>query len=386
MLSCLFLLLAASLLFITQNSQIESVAPAALSDPVANEPVVPNEPNVPAEPEAQTKSASSSNPVVAPAPVAKKPEPIKLERIFYMSQLRRKEGIESLKKNANKIDVIAPQFYAVTDKLELAGGLDDELKQIISQKNLKVMPLVANQDFEQSTIHNLLVSEKAQDFIVKGLVHLAEKNNYIGWQFDFENISYLDRDLYSAFVEKTAEALHEKGLILSVAAVSRSVDYEDTNAFKNWSGVFDYERLAKAVDFISIMTYDDPNSVGPVASLPFVNSVLNYLKDKIPPQKLSLGIPLYYWGWQAEPLKRITASGTYRRLSGIMEDFTCSYGFDESLGNSWVAYFWEDNQYVLWVQDKKTFENRLDIVKQNNLLGFSAWVLGIEDPAIWSAL
>ncbi len=310
----------------------------------------------------------------------------KIEKIFYMSQLREKEGIASLKKNADKIDILAPQFYAVNAKLGLTGGLTPELKKVIAQKKLKVMPLVANAGFKQGIMHNLLTSPKDQDAVIKGLVYLAKKNNYIGWQFDFENISYLDRDLYSAFVERASKAMHKEKLILTVAAVSRSVDYENTSAFKNWGGVFDYERLAKAVDFISIMTYDDPNSVGPVASAPFINGVLEYVKNKIPPEKLSLGIPLYYWGWRVEDNKKITASGTYQRLLGIMSNFRHTLGFDETLGASWLSYSWQNKQYKIWYQGNRSFEDKLDIIKQNNFRGFSAWVLGIEDPAIWDII
>lgn len=309
-----------------------------------------------------------------------------MERIFYMSQGKEKEGIASINKNADKIDILAPQFYAVSAKLKLAGSLDANLKKVIAQKKIKVMPLVVNAGFSQSVIHNFLLSETAQDGVIKALVDIGKKENYIGWQFDFENISYLDRDLYSTFIEKAAKSIHNNGLILSVAAVTRSVDYEDTDAFKNWGGVFDYARLAKATDFISLMTYDDPNSVGPVASLPFINKVLAYVKDKIPPEKLSFGIPLYNWGWRVNPFKKITASGTYNGLLYIESNFRHSLGFDSALGASWLTYLWENKQYKVWYQDKQTFAKRLDIVKQNNFRGFSAWVLGIEDPEIWSVL
>jgi len=308
------------------------------------------------------------------------------EKIFYMSNLREKEGIESLKKNANKIDILAPQFYGVSTSLKLVGGIDSKLQKIIDEKKIKVMPLVANAGFKQSVMHNLLTSQTAQNDIIKSLVSEAKKRKYIGWQFDFENISYLDKDLYSAFVENTAESLRKNGLILSVAAVSRSVDYEDTDAFKNWGGAFDYARLAKAVDFISLMTYDDPDSAGPVASLSFINKVLNYVKDKIPAEKLSMGIPLYYWGWSISPFKKITASGTYKRFLYIGSNFRHDLGFDEVLGASWLSYFWQNKQYKIWYQGKQSFENKLDIIKQNSFRGFSAWVLGVEDPAIWSVL
>jgi len=308
------------------------------------------------------------------------------EKIFYMSQSKEKEGIASLQKNANKIDILAPQFYGVSDKLQLVGGLDSQLKKAIQQKKVKVMPLVTNAGFKQDVIHNLLISTTAQDAVINSLVVIARKDKYIGWQFDFENISYLDKDLYSAFVERAAASLHKNNFILSVAAVTRSVDYEDTDAFKNWGGAFDYVRLAKAADFISLMTYDDPSSVGPVASLPFINKVLDYVKDKIPPEKLSLGIPLYYWGWSTNPSKKVVASGTYNKLLNIMDNFRYNYGFNEALGASWLTYFWQNQQYQVWYQDKQSFQNKLDIIKQNNFRGFSAWVLGIEVPEIWSAL
>jgi spore germination protein YaaH len=308
------------------------------------------------------------------------------EKIFYMSQLKEKEGIASLKKNSDKIDILAPQFYGVSAKMQLTGRLDANLTSVINQNNIKVMPLVTNSGFKQDIIHNLLLSSTAQNAIIKGLVYIAQKDNYIGWQFDFENINYLDRDLYSAFVEKSAQSLHKNGLALSVAAVSRSVDFEDTDAFENWSGVFDYARIAKAVDFVSLMAYDDPDSTGPVASLPFTQKVLDYAKDKIPPEKLSFGIPLYNWGWSTDPFKKITASGTYDGLLYIRSNFRHDLGFNDALGAAWLTYFWQNKQYQVWYQDKQTFENKLDIIKQNNFRGFSAWVLGVEDPGIWSVL
>jgi len=310
----------------------------------------------------------------------------RVEKIFYMSQLREKEGIASLQKNADKVDILGPQFFTVTAGMKIAGKLDDNLKKVIAQKKLKVMPLITNEGFKQNVMHKLLVSQKAQDDVITGLVYIAKKNKYIGWQFDFENISYLDKDLYSSFIEKAAAKLHNNKLALSVAAVTRTTDYEDTDAFKNWGGVFDYARIAKAVDFISLMTYDDPNSVGPVASLPFIDDVLAYVKDKIPPEKLSFGIPLYYWGWEKETSKKITASGTWQRLLGIMSNFKHTLGFSESLGAAWLSYSYNNKQYDLWFQNKKSFESRLDIIKENNFRGFSAWVLGIEDPGIWGAL
>jgi spore germination protein YaaH len=216
-------------------------------------------------------------------------------------------------------------------------------------------------------------------------VDLASANKYIGWQFDFENISYQDKDLYTAFVQKAYGLFQKKNLILSIVVVPRTSDYEDTNAFKNWSGVYDYKKLAESSDFISLMVYDDPNSVGPVASVDFVNKSLNYVKDKIPNEKLSLGVPLYYWKWAVNDDKKV-GSGLYKNVEVIKENYRYTSGFDQDLGVSWLSYFFKNKEYKIWFEDKQSFEAKLNITKDYNLRGFSAWLLGGEDPAIWNIL
>ncbi len=307
------------------------------------------------------------------------------EKLFYVSQKNAVKAVASLEQNWQKVDIVAPQSYSVNSKMQLSGGLGPKLKKVVAEHNLKVMPLVVNANFSRTTIHKLLTLPNAQDNIIKGLVSLAKKNGYIGWQYDLENIDYQDRDLLTAFVQKTYTKFQENNLILSVAAVARFVDYEDTVAFKSWSGVYDYAALAKYSDFISLMAYDDPNSQGPVASVDFVNKSLAYIKDKVPPEKLSLGVPLYYWKWNTSTDKKVSA-GLFSNVLAIMSKYAYSLIFDPSLGVSALSYSFRNKNYKIWFEDKQSFQAKLDLAKSYNLRGFSAWQLGGEDADIWSAL
>ena len=116
-----------------------------------------------------------------------------MEKIFYLSEKNEEISIPIIQKNAKKIDILAPQAYAVKSDLNLYGSLSKELKEVIADNNLKVMPLVVNSKFLQPIIHNLLLSGEAQDKIIASMVELAKENNYIGWQFDFEHINYKDK-------------------------------------------------------------------------------------------------------------------------------------------------------------------------------------------------
>ena len=310
---------------------------------------------------------------------------IPLEKIFYLAPYNIVKGVESLQQNWQNIDIVAPQYYTITSKLYLQGKLPTELKQVIAEHNLKVMPLIANANFSQKTIHDLLVLPNVQNTFANTLVAIAKKDDYIGWQFDFENISYKDKDLFTAFVQRVYPVLKKNNLIFSVAAVPRTSDFEDTNAFKNWGGAYDYEAIANSTDFVSLMTYDDDKSVGPPASVAYVNNVLAYVKDKIPPAKLSLGIPLYYWKWSVEKDKRV-GTGYYSNVTAIINKYKCDIGFDAALGVPWLTYFFNNSQYKVWYENVDSFQQKVKIVKDNNFRGFSAWLLGGEDPAIWSQL
>jgi spore germination protein len=235
-------------------------------------------------------------------------------------------------------------------------------------------------------MHDLLTAPTStQDIIINTLASEALKNNYIGWQFDFEHIYYTDRDAYTAFVERAGNIFKQHNLQLSIAAVSRSSDIE-TDHYKNWSGAFDYARIAASVDFISIMTYDDPNSQGPVASMPFVTSVQEYLKDKVPAEKLSLGVPFYYWGWQALPFIKIRTNGTYERLNKLRQTYNVTEGFNTDFKVPFLIYSKDGQQYVVWHEDAVSLTHKLDLAKNNGLRGISAWVLGMENPSVWNAL
>ncbi|MGH7464426.1 MAG: glycosyl hydrolase family 18 protein, partial [Longimicrobiales bacterium] len=40
----------------------------------------------------------------------------------------------------------------------------------------------------------------------------------------------------------------------------------------------------------------------------------------------------------------------------------------------------------IFLEDARSFRAKLDLMRRHGLRGFSAWVLGPEDPAIWEAL
>jgi spore germination protein YaaH len=310
------------------------------------------------------------------------------ERIFYYSTL--KSNVADFTAHTKGIDIIAPQTYEVTAALTALGTVPEDLAQVAQANGVKIMPLIANHNFSQIVIHNFLTSSTAENTMIAFLVSEAQAKGYIGWQFDFEHMASNDRDSFSAFVEKASVALHARGLILSIAVVARAPGKSSADPsssfYKNWSGAYDYARLGSAADFLSLMAYDDPNSTGPSAPLPFVKSTLENILASVPPSKISLGIPLFYWGWSISPLKNINAGGTYAMLDDRRAKYPYFEGLNASYGVPWFIYSIAKKSYVIWFENAQSFSLKAALVNIYHLRGFSAWVLGSEDPAIWNIL
>lgn len=303
-----------------------------------------------------------------------------------------KSAMESLRTHINSMDIIAPQIYAAKEDGTLLGEPSEYVLTIAKNAGAQVMPLIINQNFCQMCMHHFLLDPVAQDKLIASLIKESKEKGFLGFQYDFEHMMDTDRDLYTAFVVKSAPLFHAAGLQISVAmaplhddGISNPSAY-GKGSWENWTGAFDYRAIGAAVDFVTVMAYDDSKSVGPVASLPWVQSVLDYTLDRIPPQKVSLGIPTYAWIWRDK-------TGTIEKIRGypaIAELLkTKKYikkSWSDELGVSFVTYYKDNKKFTAWYEDQKSFNLKMNLVTKNKLHGFSVWALGLEDPKIWHTM
>ncbi len=314
-------------------------------------------------------------------------KPDEMVKIFYYVETN--SAYKSLRDNISKVSVVAPQAYSINAYGTFSGLLSKRLKKLLADNpNVKVMPLVMNSNFNQNSVHLFLKNNKAEDLAISKMVAFAQKNNFSGFQLDFEHMSFSDRDAYSTFVEKVGSAFHQNNLTLSVAVAPRQsekpADYPK-NSFANWSGVFDYKRIGDAADFVTLMAYDEPNVNGPVASIGWVRQSVDYVLSFIDAKKVSLGLPFYAWTWHESTGKRIAISG-WKNVANILAKNKTKSGWDSELGTSWITYNGARGKYKIWYEDYKSFDAKLALVQEKKLQGFSAWMLGLEDPKIWTAM
>lgn len=322
------------------------------------------------------------------------------ERLFYY--VDNEAAYESLVANIDRIDVVAASAYFVEEDGVVWGDLDPRVIALARAHGARVIPLLVNRGFDQQALHALLTDDAARARVAASLAELCRRHDYDGIQIDFENLSINDRDAFTRFYRESAAALRAAGCGISVAVVHRPDELPGPTPyhkwlFDSWRGGYDLAALGDIGDFISIMSYSQHTRrtpPGPQAGIPWVEDVVEYFLRFVPAGKLSLGIPVNSQHWYTSYEERITpelarsysAQLSHARALGMIEryDATVQWNDDHQVG---YAFFPVGGTFEwIFLEDARSFRAKLDLMQRYGLRGFSVWVLGPEDPAIWESL
>ncbi len=316
--------------------------------------------------------------------------------VFYMTQTP--DSMRSFLDHADQVGILIPTAYKVDDRGLVWGALDPKILQAAAAHGVPVMPIVANPGFDQKIIHALLGDEAAQQRMIASLTSECERFRYYGIQFDFEHVSFTDRDALTSLVRRTAQALAAGGFKLSIATVHVYSDFPGASdyahwLYEDWRGAYDLKELAKFCDFISVMAYDQHTghtTPGPVAGFKWVQQVLEYSLAEAPKEKISLGIPLYGRRWYAGIQNGQGALQIASVNAAAALALAAANGvepvWDDAEKAPWYFFYADGERQYVFYNDAHSFQSRYDLAKRYSLHSFSAWVLGAEDPAIWSTL
>ena len=321
--------------------------------------------------------------------------------LFYLTDSP--DGIRSFLAHSGKIDLLVPTWYNADENGLVTGAPNALVLDAAKREGVPVMPILAL--FGKKKFHDLAASTDAQERMNTALLRECKLHGYAGFQFDFENVDYLDRGGLTAVVARSAEALHQAGLKLSIATVPNAPGYPGTGGFAkwiytDWRGAYDLAALAKSVDLICLMTYDQHTRwtmPGPVAGWQWTLDNLDYALQFVPKEKLSLGIPLYGYHWYTgapstdkttgveSPNLSAEYIGTPNALQ-LATEFGAKPEWDAGDRTAFVYFYRDQMREWIFFTDLHTFRDRYQLAADRGLQGFCSWVLGTEDPEIWTFL
>jgi spore germination protein YaaH len=313
-------------------------------------------------------------------------------------------SVRSFLAHYRQIDLLVPTWYEVDENGLVYGEPDPTVLATAHRDNLPVMPILAL--FNKTRFHELAGNQAAQAQMNQAMIREARLHGYVGFQFDFENVSWTDRDALTALVRQSADVLHKAGLQLSIATVPNAPGYPAGKGgfakwiYTDWRGAYDIAELAKSVDLLCLMTYDQQTrwtTPGPVAGWQWTVENLDYALKVVPKEKLSLGIPLYGYHWftGAPTTDKTTGSEKPNPTAESMnapdavqlaQTFKAKIEWDDVDHTAWFWFYRDQLREWIFYTDLHTFQDRYELVKDSGLEGFCSWVLGAEDPEIWKIL
>ncbi len=283
------------------------------------------------------------------------------------------------------INVVSPSWFSIATSYGeiIRQDVSKEYVDKAHEKGYVVWPLITNGGFEPELTRNLLNNPEGREHVCADLLYLCREYHLDGINLDFENMHPDDRDKLTEFVGEIASTLKPLGL-----KVSMDVTIPSDNGF--WSKCYDRKGLAKHLDYVMLMAYDEHSRLSPVAgsvaSLPWVEQGLKKTLQEVPKEKLVLGMPLYMRLWKDEGGKISATTLTMPQAEKLIADKKLTPVWNSDLGQNYFEFKDGDTVYKVWQENARSLALKMALANRYDLAGTCYWRQGVETPDVWEKL
>ena len=282
------------------------------------------------------------------------------------------------KLNTSGDNIISPSWFKLHSLgLEASPNVNIDYVNAYKGKGYHVWPLITNR-FDPDFTSGILADQSVWKKYAHNLVQYAYIYGFDGYNFDFENIDYADRDRLTAFVAYLSNHLHQYN-------IKTSIDVTGYSDSPEWSLVYNRSAFANSVDYVVLMAYDETwaksTTAGPVASYPWVRNHTEKMLSEVPSQKLVLGVPFYMRLWHDTNGYAKGETLAMKNTGSYFANYKDKMTWDDRLKLYYLSIPTGSGSDRIWFEDNTSLGLKLDLVKELQLGGFAAWRKGFEDES-----
>ena len=283
------------------------------------------------------------------------------------------------------LDVLSPSWFEIEDE-------EGNLRNIASRRYVdwahsqgyQVWAMITNPFSDPDLTHKVLSNTDSRENIIKQLLAFSSIYNLDGINIDFESLKKETGEYYVQFIRELTPLLKEQGLVVSV----------DMYVPSGWTRYYNRSEVGKVVDYIMIMGYDEHWSTSPksgsVASIGWVEEGIKNTLKEVPNEKVILGIPYYTRLWAEEEVdgEIKVSSKAYGMSRGekFLKDAGVEAKWLEDVGQYYGEYSRGNIVYKIWLEEEKSIEEKVKLVKKYDLAGVAGWKRGLEKKEVWDVL
>ncbi|NMA54395.1 MAG: copper amine oxidase [Firmicutes bacterium] len=297
------------------------------------------------------------------------------------------------KTNCQRLSGIAAKWYTLDDKGRISW--QDSRRAIAApdgyEEVLRLANLAGNEAyaliFENNSdkLHHILSDPAARRQLSRDIVDLVTAEGFTGANIDFELLREADGPNFTIFIQELAQLIHARGKKLALSLPAR------TNY--GWHRGYDYAALGKAADQVAIMAYDySPGQAGPQTPIYWVRDVVDYTLERIPAQKVLLGLGIYGRDWSAAGQKTVLwgpneLGNLVLDLTELLADYHPELKWDDKAMLPYFTYTDDQGQlHTVWYESIDSLKPKLDLVREKGLAGIAIWRLGYTTPEFYQLL
>ena len=219
-----------------------------------------------------------------------------------------------------------------------------------------------------------------------------------GINVDFETVAEKTGEHYIQFIRELSVKCRKNGIVLSV----------DNYVPKGYNKHYHRKEQGLVADYVIIMGYDEhfagSYESGSVASIGYVKDGIKETLKDVPANKVINAMPLYTRLWKEVPKTEAelaeqsgTEAGKYstkvtsetvsmKRTNKVLEQYGAQANWDEKTGQNYAEWEADGVTYKIWLEDEKSIEEKLKVMKANKLAGTAVWKLGFESQGLWDLI
>ena len=303
---------------------------------------------------------------------------------------------------AKGLTTLAPTWIHVADTNgNISSIASADYVSYAHKQNVEVWMTVRDFDggiSSEKESYELLSYTSRRETLITQLIAEALRVGVDGINVDFEKISDKCGEHYIEFIRELSVKCRQNGLVLSV----------DNYVPKSFNTQYDRKEQGIVADYVVIMGYDEyyagSPEAGPVSSYNYVKEGITETLKEVPAEKVISGIPFFTRLWKETPkteeeLKSDKGTDAEQYSATVESD---AYGmdnaqavvkqagvdttWDKKAGQNYATWEADGSKYEIWLEDSKSIEAKLKLMKKYKLAGTAEWSLGQESSDIWNLI
>lgn len=300
------------------------------------------------------------------------------------------------------LTTIAPTWFSLSDTEGNVSSLaDSDYVNYAHQSNLEVWAVLRDFHGEINSYdetYEVLSYTSKRTKVINQVIAEAIETGIDGINLDFELISTECGQHYIQFVRELSVKCRQNGLVLSV----------DNYVPQPYNEHYDIEEQGAVADYVVIMGYDEHTEgsyeAGSVASIGYLKNGITDALESVPAEKLIAGVPFFTRLWfetpkteeeladeagteaASYPDKVTSTAYSIDEAAQVVKNAGAEAQWDKETMQNYAEWDANGGTYKIWLEDEQSLEEKLKVIKSNNLAGVAEWSLGMEDSGVWDLI